>query len=390
MTDSGTPPWRAVSALGTRDPATPLWRGVITLRVTTLLFALGSFIVHFDGYENRRLAWTAFGVMAVWTVLSSVLYARPSNRWAWLVLVDLGLTAALMFTSSWILSDTQFAENAPLITTVWAAVPPAAAGTRFGALGGVLAGLVVSVVTGLVRWEFDVDVARDGFLLTASGFVIGMAATMARRSADALTRALRMEAATAERERLARSIHDSVLQVLARVRKRGAEFGGEAAELAKLAGEQEIALRALVTTEPTRPSGNGTTDLRAALQLLATPSVQVSTPAGEVRLPEHVTSELVSVTREALLNVEKHAGANAHAWVLLEDLGTEVVVSIRDDGPGIEAGALERAAAEGHLGVAESIKGRVRDLGGSAALDTAPGKGTEWEVKVPVAARGKR
>ncbi|HET6288746.1 MAG TPA: ATP-binding protein, partial [Amycolatopsis sp.] len=187
-----------------------------------------------------------------------------------------------------------------------------------------------------------------------------------------------------------RSIHDSVLQVLARVRKRGAEFGGEAAELAKLAGEQEIALRALVTTEPTHPSENGTTDLRAALQLLATPSVQVSTPAGEVQLPEHVTAELVAVAREALSNVEKHAGGDAHAWVLLEDLGTEVVVSVRDDGPGIAPGVLERAAAAGHLGIAESIKGRVRDLGGSAALDTAPGQGTEWEVKVPVAARGKR
>ncbi|MEV6906310.1 DUF5931 domain-containing protein [Amycolatopsis sp. NPDC051071] len=388
MTD--TPLWRAVSALGTRDAATPLWRGVIVLRVTTLLFALGSFIVHYDGYANQWLAWTSFGVMTAWTVFSSVLYARPSSRWPWLVGVDLVLTVVLMFTSVWILSTAQFDANTPLITTVWAAVPPAAAGTRFGAVGGVLSGLVVSVVTGLVRWRFDVDVARDGFLLTASGFVIGLAATMARRSADALTRALRMEAATAERERLARSIHDSVLQVLARVRKRGAEFGGEAAELAKLAGEQEIALRALVTTEPTRPSANGTTDLRAALQLLATPSVQVSTPAGEVRLPEHVTAELVSVAREALLNVEKHAGPEAHAWVLLEDLGTEVVVSVRDDGPGITPGVLERAAAEGHLGIAESIKGRVRDLGGNATLDTAPGHGTEWEVKVPVAARRKR
>ncbi|AUI62631.1 MacS family sensor histidine kinase [Amycolatopsis sp. BJA-103] len=387
---TNTPLWRAVSALGTRDPVTPLWRGVIVLRVTTLLFALGSFIVHYDGYAKQWLAWAAFGVMTAWTVLSSLFYARPSTRWPWLVVVDLALTVVLMFTSAWVLSTAQFDANTPLLTTVWAAVPPAAAGTRFGALGGVLAGLVVSVVTGLVRWRFDVDVARDGFLLTASGFVIGLAATMARRSADALTRALRMEAATAERERLARSIHDSVLQVLARVRKRGAEFGGEAAELAKLAGEQEIALRALVTTEPTRPSANGTTDLRAALQLLATPSVQVSTPAGEVRLPEHMTAELVAVAREALLNVEKHAGGEAHAWVLLEDLGTEVVVSVRDDGPGIAPGVMERAAAEGHLGIAESIKGRVRDLGGSAALDTAPGQGTEWEVKVPVAARGKR
>ena len=180
-----------------------------------------------------------------------------------------------------------------------------------------------------------------------------------------------------------------MLQVLARVRKRGNEVGGEAAELARLAGEQEIALRALVTTKPVRPSGTGTTDLRASLQLLATPSVQVSAPAGEVELPSHVTAELVAVTREALANVEKHAGPGAHAWVLLEDLGHEVVVSIRDDGPGIPDGVLEEAAAHGRLGVVESIRGRVRDLGGSAALDTAPGQGTEWEVRVP-STRGVR
>ncbi|MDT7797971.1 MAG: hypothetical protein QOI78_1404, partial [Actinomycetota bacterium] len=204
-----------------------------------------------------------------------------------------------------------------------------------------------------------------------------------RQAATRLAQALRKEAATAERERLARSIHDSVLQVLARVRKRGNEVGGEAAELAKLAGEQEIALRSLVTTEPLRPSETGTTSLRTALQLLATPSVQVSTPADDVELPAHVTDELVAVTREALANVEKHAGPGAHAWVLLEDLGADVVVSIRDDGPGIPDGVLERAAANGHLGVVESIRGRVRDLGGSASLDTGPGRGTEWEVKVP-------
>ncbi|OAP27069.1 nitrate/nitrite sensor protein NarQ [Amycolatopsis sp. M39] len=107
-------------------------------------------------------------------------------------------------------------------------------------------------------------------------------------------------------------------------------------------------------------------------------------------LPAHVTEELVAITREALANVEKHAGPDAHAWVLLEDLGGEVVVSIRDDGPGIEGGRLERAAAEGRLGVVKSIRGRVDDLGGTAVLDSAPGRGTEWEVRVPATMRDGR
>jgi signal transduction histidine kinase len=370
----------------TRDPATPLWWGTIVLRVVTLLFAIGAVVVHRADFERQWLGWAALGVMALWTMLTSLAYSRETKRWSWLVLADVLLTCALMLTSPLILSEAQYAAADPLITTVWAAVPPLVAGARFGASGGVLAGLMVAVATGLAQREFNLDVARDSVLLTASGLLVGMAATTARRSAATLAQALRTEAATAERERLARSIHDSVLQVLARVRQRGGELGGEAAELARMAGEQEIALRTLVTTEPVVPSIGGTTDLRAALQLLATPDVQVSAPAGAVTLPANTTAELLALTKEALSNVEKHA-PGANAWVLLEDLGGEVVVSIRDNGPGIAPGRLERAAAQGHLGVVESIKGRVRVLGGTATLETSPGGGTEWEVKVPTAAR---
>jgi signal transduction histidine kinase len=378
-----------VSAARTPDPITPLWRGVTAFRVLTWAFACATVVVQHEHYRREWLAWTVLGVMAAWSVASGFLYLRERTRPPWLVVVDVALGAGLLLTSPWVLSDQQFALDVPLITTVWAAVPPVAAGARFGATGGALAGLVVGLATGLAREKFDLDVARDGVLLAAAGLLVGMAATLSRQAAKRLEQALRKEAATAERERLARSIHDSVLQVLARVRKRGNEVGGEAAELARLAGEQEIALRSLVTTEPVRPSDSGTTSLRSALQLLATPSIQVSTPADDVELPAHVTDELVAVTREALANVEKHAGPAAQAWVLLEDLGTEVVVSIRDDGPGIPDGVLEQAAAAGHLGVVESIRGRVRDLGGRAALDTGPGRGTEWEVRVP-STRGAR
>ncbi|GAB2763591.1 MacS family sensor histidine kinase [Amycolatopsis magusensis] len=371
-----------------RDLASPLWWGAIGLRVLTLVFAAGIVVVHQDEYRRAWLAWAVLGVMTVWTGLTSVVYAREAQRWhwRWLVVADVVVTAGLMLTSPWILADAQFDAADPLITTVWAAVPQLVAGARFGATGGLLGGLVIALATGFARGEFTVDVARDGVLLLASGLLIGMTATTARRSGSALAQALRTEAATTERERLARSIHDSVLQVLARVRKRGAELGGEAAELAELAGEQEIALRALVTTEPTRPTDE-TTDLRAALQLLGTPTVHISAPAGPVSLPAAVTAELVDAVREALANVAKHA-EGAQAWVLLEDLGNEVIVSVRDDGPGIPAGRLELARAEGRLGVANSIRGRVAGLGGTISLDTAPGAGTEWEIRVPKGAPG--
>jgi signal transduction histidine kinase len=367
-----------------REPATPLWWGTIGLRVLTVLFAAGAVAVYQHEYQRPRLAWIVLGGMVLWTIATALVYSREALRWrwSWFVIADVVVTCGLMLTSPWILSHAQLTGVDPLITTVWVAGVPAAAGTRFGGSGGMLAGVLVGATTGLARQSFTLDVARDSVLLVATGLLIGMSATAARKSAAVLAEALRTEAATAERERLARSIHDSVLQVLARVRRRGAELGGEAAELATLAGEQEIALRALVTTEPER-TGRGEADLRAALQLLSSPRVQVATPAGEVSLPVRTTAELLAVAREALSNVDKHAGDAAKAWVLLEDVGDEVVMTVRDDGPGIAEGRLAAAEADGHLGVARSMRGRVHELGGTITLETAPGQGTEWEVRVP-------
>ncbi|ASR38789.1 histidine kinase [Prauserella marina] len=365
-----------------RDPATPLWWGTIVLRWITLAFALGAVIVHIDDYRRPWLVWAAFGAMVAWTLVTTFAFSAERSRKGWLVVLDVIVTCAIMLTSPFVLTDSQYVEVAPLVTTVWAAVPAATAGARFGPVGGVAAGLVLAVSTAVARLGPNLDVARDGVLLTASGLIVGITAATARRSQAALAQAMRTEAATAERERLARSIHDSVLQVLARVRRRGGELGGEAAELARLAGEQEIALRTLVTTGPTGPTGDST-DLRAALQLLATSRVQVSAPAGEVLLPDEVVAELVDVAKEALSNVDKHAGPEARAWVLLEDLGSEVVLTIRDDGPGIVEGTLDRAAKEGHLGIAKSMRGRIDTLGGTSVLETAPGAGTEWEFRIP-------
>ncbi len=78
----------------------------------------------------------------------------------------------------------------------------------------------------------------------------------------------------------------------------------------------------------------------------------------------------------------RHVGEDAPAWVFLEDLGDRVVVSVRDEGPGIPDGRLEQAEADGRLGVSGSIRGRVDDLGGTVELSTGS-FGTEWELTLP-------
>jgi signal transduction histidine kinase len=111
--------------------------------------------------------------------------------------------------------------------------------------------------------------------------------------------------------------------------------------------------------------------------------VTVSLPGAPVRLPARTVDEILAAVSACLDNVLLHVGRSARAWVLLEAFPHRVVVSVRDEGPGIPAGRLEAAQADGRLGVAESIRGRIADLGGTAELTTGT-YGTEWELSVPV------
>lgn len=368
---------------GERDPTIHLWRATVVLRVLTLFFAVGVIVRHYETYERPWLAAVMAGVMAVWTVVVSIRYLRPTDRLLWFTIVDLVVCCAVMTSSRLVLTAEQLqGPPVPLVPTVWVTGVVAAGAVCAGPVVGAVFGSVVAAFNYGVRGYIDTDLTRDLMLLVGVGFVLGLAASSSRRSAERLAIALRAEAATAERERLARSIHDSVLQVLARVRRRGAELGGEAAELAKLAGAQEVALRALVSSAPVSTE-DGVSDLGPRLQLLATERISVSVPATQVRLPVLVASELTAAVREALANVAKHAGADARAWVLLEDLGDEIVVSVRDDGVGIAPGRIDEAEREGRMGIARSMRGRIAELGGSVALETGPGAGVEWELRVP-------
>jgi signal transduction histidine kinase len=381
-TTVGGPPTDAAGSL-----IEPLWRATIIFRIIALAFAMVVVAANTVGYQRLWLAWTVLAIMTLWTVFTSLQFLRGTGRRTSVVLADVVLTAVLQYSSVYILSASQLHSTFPTITTVWTCGPVIAAGVLAGPRSGLLAGLFLSAVNVVTRGVFDADMGRDAVLLTGLGFLLGLAASTARQSAERLSRAMRVEAATAERERLARSIHDGVLQVLARLRRLEGELTGEPAELARLAGEQELALRTLMTTTPLEPQANGKVDLNPRLRLLETQRVHVSLPATVVEVPAFVAGELAAVVHEALLNVSCHGGPNAQAWVLLEDLGTSVSLSVRDNGPGIPPGRLAEAETEGRMGVAHSMRGRVANLGGTIRLDSRPETGTEWEIHVPIGPR---
>jgi signal transduction histidine kinase len=330
-------------------------------------------------------AWTA--ATTVW-YSSSPLYSSPPLRTRVLLVADLLVTAAALVSTLLVQNSTSIQTGAMPVTATWLAGPALA----WAVIGGVRAGAVAAIVIGgcvvalrhLPAREVLSSTDFDGpVILLMAAMLAGYIAKLTKRAEQAMQRATEIEAASRERERLARTIHDSVLQVLAMVQRRGAEFGGPAAEIGRLAGEQETALRALITADDTLPPPDGELDLSVQLTRDAPANATVITPAAPVLLSERAARETAAAVREAIDNVRKHCGEQARAWVLVDDEGTEVSVTIRDDGPGMPPERLAEAAAEGRLGISHAITGRMRDIGGSADISSTAGTGTEVRLRVP-------
>ncbi|RNL79096.1 MacS family sensor histidine kinase [Nocardioides marmorisolisilvae] len=367
-------------AAGTAVVST-LLRALAVLRFVVLANTVVLYAQHHGRYPHATAGAWILGAIGIWTVVAVKAYDVPRlRRWP-LLLTDLAVAAGAIAVTPYVKGD-HFTGTLP---GFWVMGPLLALAVCWKLPGGLVGALVVSGFDLGTRGEFDQSRWRDVFLLLLGGVVVGFVSGLLERMAVERDRAERSAAAAEERQRLGRVVHDGVLQVLALVQRRGAEIGGETAELGRLAGEQEVALRAYVqSTVPVADALDPAVrvDLGAALSALSTTSVSVAVPGTRVELGAHAGAEVTAAVAACLSNVRHHVGAGAPAWVLLEDLGDRVVVSVRDQGPGIPAGRLEQASAEGRMGVSGSIRGRIESLGGSAELASLP-SGTEWELTVP-------
>ncbi|MFD3510661.1 MacS family sensor histidine kinase [Nocardia sp. NPDC058666] len=378
--------------LSTTDAATaPLWRAAQAFRLVTLLYAIGQQIASVPYYEHPRLSWVLIAVMAIWSGTSALLLSQwyfpeaTGKIRGWVVFGDQVVTVALIASTRLVADYDWYHGHQTLPTTLWIANSVISMAILRGPIAGVVAGLAMAAVVVTVRGQWGQDVWGDATapVLVSVGLALGLAANTARRAQGQLEHALRITAAAQERERLAREVHDGVLQVLAFIKRRGGEIGGPAMELAHRAGEQEVALRVLLSEQAeVSDSSSGEVDLRPLLTARATPTVSVATPGDPVLVGRVVAQEIAAAVTTALSNVALHAGVGAKAYVLLEDTGDMLVVSVRDDGVGIAAGRLAAAESEGRMGVSRSIVGRIAALGGNAELLT-DGDGTEWEFRIP-------
>lgn len=358
-----------------------LFRALAVLRVVLLLNSVALNIYRADNFQKPVAGAVCVAVMIGWTGVAIWAYAAPRRRGFPLLVADLVVTTAL-------LAVTPLVKGAGFNATVpgfWIAGALLAWAIHYRWAGGLGIGVLFAVVDLSLRDGIRQSDYGHAFLLVIAGLIVGFMSGSLQRMANQREIAERSASAAAERARLARAVHDGVLQVLALVQRRGRELGGESAELGRLAGEQERVLRGLIRQQEavTESRSDRTVDLAAALSRLERrQSVTVATPGTPVNLPTAMADEVLAVIRACLDNVTMHVGHDASAWVLLQAFSDRIELSVRDEGPGIPVGRIVEAAAQGRLGVAGSIQGRISDLGGTAEITTGP-FGTEWEFVVP-------
>lgn len=373
------------------DPRAPLWRGAQWFRALSVVYAVGRQIDEADRYQRIGWSWVMIGAVVAVSLIAGLGYARGFGRNRWFVVGEFAAAAVLALGTVWVASPEFTAHNQTLPTTLWLTNPVVSAAILGGPVAGVIGGIAIAVINAIYRGTFPETVLRDANypVFMAVGLGLGVAARVAIRSQEQLREAERVAAEARARERLAREVHDGVLQALAFLARRCADLGGPGTELGALgdlAAQQERALRRLIAETPsggTVPEEGGTVDLRDLLRPLVSATVSLAEPGGPVVLPAAAAAEVAAAVRNALDNTQRHAGPGARSFLLLEDVGDAVLVTVRDDGAGIAPGRLDAARAEGRLGVSESIVGRMRELGGRADLTTDVGEGVEWELWIP-------
>ncbi len=169
--------------------------------------AVGSFVRSWDRYSDHGIAILLLILMGAWTVVVTVVYSRYAGRRSRMagydLLVTVAFVAATLLTQPW----AELNGSAPILTSLGHGAylrPRRGTCPRRWSDGC----LVISGVLIAVRQRLGDQEVLNTTLHLLAGVTLGYAATTTRRATAVLRDALAAEGATAERERLSRSIHD--------------------------------------------------------------------------------------------------------------------------------------------------------------------------------------
>ena len=220
-----------------------------------------------------------------------------------------------------------------------------------GTSGGILAALVVAAGLAIVSAPWWLRMARD---------------LAAERSAR-----IREQ----ERAEVAAHVHDSVLHTLTLIQR----HVDDPRTVTRLARAQERDLRSWLYRPATAPEATIESALAsAAAEVEDAHGVAVEVVVvGDCPVEDRLRALLLA-TREALVNAAKYAGDTPISLYAEVEPG-QVTVFVRDRGPGFELAEVP----DDRLGLRQSVIGRMERHGGSAAVRSAAGEGTEIQLEMP-------
>ncbi|QJR11258.1 hypothetical protein DSM104443_02331 [Usitatibacter rugosus] len=205
----------------------------------------------------------------------------------------------------------------------------------------------------------------------------------------------RLEAQLIERERIARELHDTLLQstqgLILHIQSAATKMApGEAPREqleAALEHANDVVAEGRNRVLDLRIAG-GQGDVRTILQEIA-----AATPF-DPRIPVHINvqgkvrtvhplvlAEIKQIASEALFNIARHAQARSVEVTVTFAL-RELRIRIHDDGIGIAEELLSAGSKPGHFGLS-GMRERAQNIGGTFSIESRPGKGTDVMLTLP-------
>jgi signal transduction histidine kinase len=342
-----------------------------------------------DGMDRPLLAWVLAGAALAWTAAATILLERNPQALERFpaIATELAIGMALGIGGGFVYEHTTDAgvafSSVRTIGFAWPLAGIITAGVVYGPLLGAGAGVLVAiprffapVVNGVPFSDFE---GNNWFSLVSTTLLYALAGATAGYITIQLRRAQDEVAAARARERVARTLHDGVLQTLAVIERRADD-----PQLARLAREQERELREFLF------GGDGKNPADLGAQLRAAAGRFEDAFGGRVDvvmapdLPSLDTARveaLAGAVGEALTNAGKHGRAQ-RVTIFAEPTDDAdcdgVTCSIHDDGRGFELSKIREG-----VGLSRSIRGRMEEVGGRVDIESRPGAGTEVRLWLP-------
>ncbi|MBI4263431.1 MAG: ATP-binding protein [Acidobacteria bacterium] len=249
-------------------------------------------------------------------------------------------------------------------------------------------------------WSFDIE---PRIYQTRTFAAAGIAALLLSAWALWRMRVTRMRTqfaiVLAERMRLSREIHDTLLQGMVGVAVQCdalanvADSASVRDDLKRLRRRVEDYIREFRQSiwnlrSPTLEEHDFETALRMTAERVTASTdvaLDMTTTGDRVRLQPHIEQQLLRVVHEAASNAVRHSSAQ-HLRVHVAYAADAVAVRIADDGQGFTPTPAGGQETRGHCGLI-AMKERARTIGGELFIRSAPGRGTEVEAVVPLTRR---